>query len=158
MGTIMIKFFLTLILLIPILCQARLINKCGTYYAEGYYTEVESPLHNGQKKKVILLERGTNSEIRFFISNPEFQKLIPNSHLGVNFKLKLTFESSCFYACEGRIAEVIEPIDPFQEPKSFLYPRPSPIKNTEVLCKPNSFEDIERAPSEVKIKPKVNKN
>ncbi len=150
----MIKFFLVFILIMPAVSQARLINKCGTYYAEGYYTEIESPLHNKQKKKVILLGRGSDSEIKFFISNPDIQKLIPDSHLGVNFKLKLNFESSCFYACEGKIAEVIEPMDPFQEPKSFLYPRPSPIKNSEVRCKPNSFEDVERETNGVNKAPK----
>jgi hypothetical protein len=157
MGAIMTKFFLTLILLLPVVSQARLIDKCGTYYAEGYYTEIESPLHNRQRNKVILLGRGSHSEIRFFISNPDIQKLIPDSHIGVNFKLKLIFESSCFYACEGKIAEVIEPIDPFQEPKSFLYPRPFPLKNTEVRCKPNSFEDIEREPNGVTAKTKKKK-
>jgi hypothetical protein len=157
MGAIMIKFFLTLTLLLPAVSQARLINKCGTYYAEGYYTEIESTLHSRQKKKVILLERGSNSEIRFFISNPDIQKLIPDSHLGVNFKLKLKFESSCFYACEGKIVEVIQPLDPFQSPKPFLYPRPTPIAGTEVQCKSNSFEDIEREPNEVKVEAKRKK-
>lgn len=150
----MIKFFLTLTLLLPAVSQARLINKCGTYYAEGYYTEIESPLHNRQKKKVILLERGSNSEIKFFVSNPDIQKLIPYSHLGVNFKLKLKFESSCFYACDGKIIEVMEPLDPFRSPKPFLNPRPTPIAGTEVKCKPNSFEDIEGEPNGVKAKTK----
>lgn len=148
------KFFLTLILLFPAVSQARLINKCGAYYVEGYYTEIESPLHNRQKKKVILLERGSNSEIKFFISNPDIQKLIPDSHLGVNFKLKLIFQSSCFYACEGKIVEVIEPLDPFQSPKPFIYPRPAPIAGAEVKCKPNSIEDIEREANGVKANTK----
>lgn len=145
----MIKFFTSLILLLPAVGQARLINKCGTYYAEGYYTEIESNLHNRQKKKVVLLERGTNSEIKFFISNGDIQKLIPDTHLGVNFKLKINFESSCYYACEGKIIEVIEPLEPYQNPKPFLNPRPSPMSGTEVKCKPNSFED-ERQPSSAK--------
>ena len=135
--------------LAPLTSFARMVNKCGTYYAEGYYTEITSALHGQQKKRVILLDRGTNSEIKFFISNNDIQKLIPDSHLGVNFKLKLIFESSCFYACEGKIAEVIEPMEPFQAPKVFLSPRPSPIVGTEFKCKPNSFED-EREPSSVK--------
>ena len=148
------KIFLILFLM-PLVAQARLINKCGTYYAEGYYTEIESPLHNRQKKRVILLERGSNSEIKFFISNPDIQKLIPDNHLGVNFKLKLKFESSCFYACEGIVVEVIEPLDPFQAPQSFLFPRPTPLKGAEVQCQLNSFEDVAREANSVRL-PKAN--
>jgi hypothetical protein len=143
---------LSLFFLIPAVVEARVIDKCGTYYAEGYYTEIKSTLHNGQKKKVVLLERGSNSEIKFFVSNTDIQKLIPDSHLGVNFKLKINFESSCFYACEGRVIEVIEPLDPVQSPKPFLYPRPTPIAGTGVQCKPNSFEDIDRGSNEMKTK------
>jgi hypothetical protein len=157
MGADMKKLFLFLLFLMPLISEARLINKCGTYYAEGYYTEIESNLHSRQKKKVILLERGTNSEIKFFISNSDIQKLIPDTHIGVNFKLKINFDSSCFYACEGKIVEVIEPIDPFQEPKPFLNPRPSPINGTEVKCKPNSFEDVEREPTSEKANIKLKK-
>lgn len=149
MGAYLKKLFLILIWIFPLLGEARIINKCGTYYAEGYYTEIVSNLHNQQKKRVILLDRGTNSEIRFFIENSDIQKLIPDTHLGVNFKLKLTFESSCFYACEGKVVEVIEPLEPFQDPKVFLSNHPSPIAGTEFKCKLNSFED-EREPSSVK--------
>lgn len=125
--------------------QARLMSKCGIYYAEGYYTEVESHVHGREKKKVILLERGSMSEINFYISDANISKLIPDTHVGVNFKLKLKFISSCDYHCEGEIVEVLEPIDPFEAPKAFLYPRPNPIKGTEIACRPNSFED--RQPS-----------
>lgn len=135
------KTFLILILSLPAIANARLIDKCGTYYAEGYYTEIESNLHNGQKKRVILLERGSNSEIKFYISNSNISKSIPDTHLGVNFKLKLLFTSSCWYACEGNVVEAIEPLDPYQSPRPFLFPRPHPIKGTEIECKPNTFED-----------------
>ena len=150
MGTFMIPSFLTLILILPVFSDARLINKCGTYYAEGYYTEIESPLHHNQKKKAVLLERNSNSEIKFFVSNQDIQKLIPDSHIGVNFKMKLNFESSCFYACEGKIIEVIEPLDPFQSTKPFLFPHPSPLNGTEVQCKPNSFETMDQ--KEIQLK------
>lgn len=150
------KTILIILFLLPIIAQARVINKCGTYYAEGYYTEIESNLHNREKKRVILLERGSNSEIKFFISNPNISSLIPDTHLGVNFKLKLKFISSCYYHCEGEIVEVLEPIDPFEPPRAFLNPRPSPIKGTEIACLPNSFED--RQPNgEKEMKPIPNK-
>lgn len=143
------KIYLLLAILLPLTSQARLIDKCGIYNAEGFYTQIESVLHTNQKKSVILLDRGSRSEIKFYISNDDIQKLIPNTHLGVNFKLKLSFESSCYYACEGKIIEVLEPLDPFENPKSFLNPRPSPIAGTEFKCKHNSFED-ERQPSSAK--------
>lgn len=150
------KIIVLILSLIPLMAQARLISKCGTYYAEGFYTEIESTLHNREKKKVILLERGSNSEIKFFISNPNVSTLIPDTHIGVNFKLKLKFVSSCYYHCEGEIVEVLEPIDPFEAPKAFLYPRPTPIKGTEIACLPNSFED--RQPNgEKEMKPKPTK-
>lgn len=144
------KLFIAIVVILPAIAQARLINKCGLYSADGYYTEIESNLHNRQKKRVILLERGSNSEITFYISNPDITKLIPDTHLGVNFKLKLRFTSSCWYHCEGEVVEVMEPIDPFETSKSFLFPRPIPIKGTESICQPNPFEDEVRKPNGMK--------
>lgn len=121
--------------------HARTIDKCGTYLAEGYYTEIKSNPHGKEKRRVVVLERGSNSEIRFYISNTNIKKLIPDTHLGVNFRMKLKFASSCWYLCEGEVIEVIEPLDPTQEPRQFLFPRPTPIKGSEIKCQPNSFED-----------------
>ena len=97
--------------------EAKPIKTCGVYYAEGFYTEIESPLHKGAKKRVILLDRNSASEIRFFITNKNITKLLSDDLLGTNFKLELKFNSSCFYDCEGEIAKVIGPLDLPQEPK-----------------------------------------
>ena len=131
-----------LFILIPTLAQAhRLIDRCGVYLAEGYYTEIRSHFHQGKKKRVILLDRGSNSEIKFFVMNQDMSKLIPDTYLGVNLKLKLKFVSSCWHHCEGEVIEILEAIDPFEVPKSFLFPKPNPIRGTNIPCKPNSFED-----------------
>jgi hypothetical protein len=136
------KMVFFVLFILAIRSEAKAINKCGTYQAEGYYTEIVSNFHDKKRKKVILLDRGTNSEIKFFVLNSDIDKLIPITHLGVNFKLKLNFASSCSYACEGKIIEVIQPLSPLENPKPFLSPRPNPIKRTEVKCKPNSIEEV----------------
>ncbi|MCK5072558.1 MAG: hypothetical protein KAQ98_03970 [Bacteriovoracaceae bacterium] len=134
------KYLPILVLLACLTAKAKIIDKCGTYYADGYYTEIKSVPHNRETKRVILLERGTDSEIRFYINNKNLKKLIPDTHLGVNFKLKLKFTSQCWYHCEGSIVEVIKPLDPFTPPRPFLFPRPKPIEKTEVKCRRNSIE------------------
>lgn len=123
--------------------QARgaLISECGTYEVEGYYTRIKSRLHGGQTKDVILIERGSNSEIRFFPENSEssLNALIPETHRGVNFRLRLKFASACFYDCTGQLIEVVEPLKPYEIPRPFLSPRPVPIKGTEVKCAPGTL-------------------
>lgn len=134
----MMKFIL-LSLLISGPLYSKTIKKCGVYRAEGYYTRIKSVLHNLQMKDVIILNRGSDSEIIFYIHNKNLKKLIPKSHLGVNFKLELSFISQCHYRCEGKIKKVIGPIDPFQEPKQFTYPIPTPLKGTGINCKKSSL-------------------
>lgn len=120
---------------------AELVEKCGNYIAEGYYTEIKSSLHDESKKRVIILNRGSQSEIKFYITNKKMDKLIPDTHLGVNFKLKLKFISKCWYHCEGSLEEVIRPLEPFDHPKLFTYPRPELISGTETKCEKNSIDN-----------------
>lgn len=120
---------------------SKVIDRCGIYQAQGYYTEIESVPHNKAKKKVILVERGTDSEITFYINNKKLPDLLPETHLGVNFSLKLKIVSSCWFHCEGEVVEVFGPLDPTAKPAIFLFPRPNLIPGTELKCQSNSMED-----------------
>lgn len=136
----MIIFFTIFFLIPPYLANAFSIEKCGNYKVEGYYTEISSNLHNGQQKKVILLNRNSRSEIIFYIKNKNIEKLIPDTHLRVDFKLTLQFISLCFNHCEGFIKSIEKPLDPFLSPEYFSYFRTKIIRGTEIPCLPNSFE------------------
>lgn len=82
------KFLISMILLVPTLSEARLIKKCGTYYAEGYYTEIESNLHNKKKKRVILL----CSQIRTFWTS---EAVAANNYCNTFFVPSGQFKTCC---------------------------------------------------------------
>ena len=113
------------------------VKECGTYPAEGYYDEIVSPDHNDQKKRVFLMNRNSNSEIRVFLLNKNLDKLIPKDHLGTKFKVTLKFVSQCLYRCEAELVDAIEPIDPFDQAKTFNHALPKDRIGPAIACLPN---------------------
>lgn len=123
--------FLVFFVLLTSHLHARPLDKCGVYDVDAYYL---TPAENKEGKAVFLLNRDSESEIRFYVKNPNIAEIIPDSFVGVNFRLKLRFTVSCYYHCEGRIEEVLGPLDPFQYPRLFFHSRQDPIAGTEIKC------------------------
>jgi len=147
------RYLIFLLLFTNSIVKSKLIDRCGNYYVEGYYTKIKSALHDWKNKRVVLIERGTNSEIKFYPQNKNLEKLIPDTLIGVSFKLELKFSSSCWYHCEGEIVKIIAPLEPFTSTQSFLFPKPKPIKGTEKKCLINSID--KRKSSVVSISPVI---
>lgn len=120
--------FLILLLITNCITQAnaKLIKKCGTYSAEGYY----------KKSQIFLLDRGTDSEVTLSLKNyhPENTRVLIQEGDPVQIQFKLL--SSCDYFCEGILTN-LKQLKKLEKLKSFWFPFPSPIKNTEIKCKNN---------------------
>ena len=115
------------------------VEECGIYPVEGYYAEINSPEHERVIKPVLLLNRGSDSEVRVYLLNTNLDKLIPRSHLGAKFKINLEFVSQCLYRCEGRIVKVIAPLDPFEEAKHFTTANSSMRIGPKTPCKTSTI-------------------
>ena len=122
------SFSLTIIILFVNLAQANLVSRCGVYEVDAFYLKIKSSIYGNKVKRVFLLNRNSDSQVTFNILNKDITRLIPDTYLGVNFRVKLNFVSECNYHCIGEVVEVMTPLSPFQSmrvfPDNVVNPKP----------------------------------
>ena len=122
----------------------QIIENCGTYSVQGYYTEIPSLNSKGAKQPVILIERDSQSEIKFVVTNLDKDTKLAKKDsrigriqdlvVGLNYNFKIKFITACWYHCEGEIVEIGEVLDQGIEPEPFLFPYPRPLAGTNIKC------------------------
>ncbi|MBF0362939.1 MAG: hypothetical protein HQK49_18110 [Oligoflexia bacterium] len=113
------------------------INNCGTYTVEGRYTIKKNP--SGITQPVILLEKGSDSEITLYLDNPNITKVISDKYMDTNIKLKVKITTSCWFKCRATALHFIELIPLNRALKSIFSASGSRISN-KIKCQSNSLE------------------
>lgn len=126
------RLFITSLFFISINIQAKIINECGLYYVEGTYVE---RVKKGKNKRLILLNKGTNSEIRFYIKNKNIEKILPHTLLDSKLRLILNFQKKCWFSCKGEVSMLLRVMPPFDAAQVYLNSRPRPISGQMKKCK-----------------------
>jgi len=106
---------------------ATTLEKCGVYNVEGYLIR---KVQDGKDEMQLIVEKGTEAEVTFNIGSYEEKKY--KFYIDTKVNMNILVSKKCMYQCAAQIVEFKKALEPFDNPKPFLFPKPSPLE--EMKC------------------------
>ncbi len=99
------------------------LEKCGEYEAEAF---VSAPKNEKSVPgdPVLIIERKSESETE--LTFPSIESNTLRKYIGTHLRVRFQIKMPCFGKCKANLIKVIRPLEPYQKPANFFFPRPEP--------------------------------